>query len=88
MAKTKKYTTQKLANHYKISKTGQLCQNTDSTMILRFKDTHSVKGIVKTLLALALASGFFHSTPQHQYWCYCGEGILKKFLHVFGLTDT
>ena len=74
--KTKKYTAWIVAIHSRISLTGQLCQNTDNSMMMRFKDTYSVKGIAKTLLALILVSDFCYSTETALvvlWWRNVGE---------------
>ena len=62
MVKQKKLTAQIVANHTRISLAGQLCQNADSSMMMRFKDTHSAEGTAKAQVALVLVSDFCHST--------------------------
>ena len=59
---TKIYTDIIVANHQIISLREQLCQNMDNSMMIRFNDTHSVKGISMILLALVLVSDFYYST--------------------------
>ena len=54
MVKQKKLTAQIVANHTRISLAGQLCQNTYSSMMMRFKDTHSAEGIAKAQMAIVL----------------------------------
>ena len=74
-----------VANPSRLSLTGQFSQNTDSTVMMRFKDNHSVKGRAKTLLALVLVSDFCQSTVSVLvvlWWRNLGE-----FWYVFGLTD-
>ena len=64
MVKSKKYAACIVANHSRISLPGKLCQNSDSSMMIRIKDNGSVKGIAKTLLALVQVSDFYYSTAS------------------------
>ena len=54
MVKQKMLTARIVANHTRISMAGQLCQNAYSSMMMRFKDTHSAEGIAKAQMAIVL----------------------------------
>ena len=54
MVNTKRYTAWIVANHSRISLPGKLYQNSDSSMMMRFKDTQSAEGIAKAQMAIVL----------------------------------